>query len=828
MIVTISCIFTIIPITFIIPQKFEMKTKLYILGNIYLLISSLFIAQQTMASPAEKAILKGQVTDATTHQPLAGASIYIHEAKTGAISNEKGYFITPYVPEGKYLVEISFQGYQSIIETIEIKNTTEKNVALQLTYAEHENVTVTGVTSAVKTRQSIQPISIVKKADLLKQSANNLMEGLSAIVPGLQVLTTGPAIAKPVIRGLGYNRLVVVNDGVRQEGQQWGDEHGIEIDQFSVQRAEILKGPASLMYGSDAMAGVINLLSNIPVEQGTIKGNVSGSFTDNNRMKTMYAQLSANHKNGFNWNIYSSLKSAGNYKNKLDGYVLNSAMKENNFGGYVGVNKKWGYSHFTVSHFDQRLGIVEGARDVTSGHFLIYPESTLERVATDEELSSNQIFTPNQRVQHLKFTSDNNISIGKNRLNILLGYQQNKRREFGNPTHADEPDLYFKLSTFNYNIQLHTESNQGWKTTYGISGMQQQNENLAEEVIIPAYRQFDFGGFLLTRKTFFDRLTLSGGIRYDWRQLTTDPYEEAGILRFKELKQPFSNWSGSIGLSYEASASVVWKFNIARGFRAPTVAELTSNGAHEGTNRYEYGQSKLQSETSLQLDGGVDINTEHISLGVSLFYNSISNYIFYRKLLGVSGTDSLVDHNGSLISAFTFNQSPAHLYGTEIHFDIHPHPLDWLHFENNFSFVRGKFKDAIDGSNNIPFIPAARWTSELRGNFKSISKGIKNVYAKIVLDQTFAQQDIFSGYETETATPGYALLNAGIGGEVAQKNKTIFSWHIALNNLTDIAYQSHLSRLKYTDTNAANGRTGVFNMGRNIMFRINIPLSGNL
>jgi len=781
-----------------------------------------------MASPADKAILQGRVTDATTQQPLAGASIFIHEAKTGAVSNDKGYFVTPYVPEGKYLVEISFQGYQSIIETIEIKNKTERNFALQQTYAEHENVTVTGVASAVKTRQSIQPISIVKKAELLKQSSTNLMEGLAAVVPGLQVLTTGPAIAKPVIRGLGYNRLVVVNDGIRQEGQQWGDEHGIEIDQFSVQKAEILKGPASLMYGSDAMGGVINILSNVPVEQGTIKGNVSGSFTDNNRMKTLYAQLSANHLNGFNWNIYSSLKNAGNYQNKFDGYVLNSAMKENNFGGYIGVNKKWGYSHLIINNFDQRLGIIEGARDAATGHFLIFPESTLERVATDEELKSNQIFTPKQRVQHLKFISDNNISVGKSRLNILLGYQQNKRREFGNPIHADEPDLYFKLSTFNYNIQLHREWNNGWKTTYGISGMHQQNENLAEEVIIPAYSQFDWGGFLLTRKTFNNQLTVSGGIRYDWRHVSTDPYEEAGVLRFKELKQPFSNWSGSVGLSYEASESVVWKFNIARGFRATTVAELNSNGAHEGTNRYEYGQSKLQSETSLQLDGGVDLNTEHISLGVSLFYNSIANYIFYRKLLGISGTDSLVDHNGSTIPAFTFSQSPAYLYGTEIHFDIHPHPLDWLHFENNLSFVRGKFKDNIDGSNNIPFIPAGRWTSELRGNFKSISKGLKNLYAKIVLDQTFAQRSIFTGYETETTTPGYTLINAGIGGEVVQKNKIVLSWNLAINNLTDVAYQSHLSRLKYTDTNSINGRMGVFNMGRNIMFRINIPISGKL
>ena len=133
----------------------------------------LLLLQSAMAANADKAILKGKVTDALTHQPLAGASIYIHEAKTGTVTNEQGLFVTPFVPAGKYLVEISFQGYQSIIETIEIKNTTERIFQMQLTYAEHENVTVTGVASAVKTRQAIQPISIIKKADLLKQSSTN-------------------------------------------------------------------------------------------------------------------------------------------------------------------------------------------------------------------------------------------------------------------------------------------------------------------------------------------------------------------------------------------------------------------------------------------------------------------------------------------------------------------------------------------------------------------------------------------------------------------------------------------------------------------------------
>jgi iron complex outermembrane receptor protein len=258
------------------------------------------------------------------------------------------------------------------------------------------------------------------------------------------------------------------------------------------------------------------------------------------------------------------------------------------------------------------------------------------------------------------------------------------------------------------------------------------------------------------------------------------------------------------------------------------VAELSSNGAHEGTNRYEYGNVHLQSETSLQFDAGIEVNTAHISLNVTTFYNDINHFIFYRKLAAKAGGDSLVNVNGDMITAFKFSQSNAMLYGAEINFDIHPHPLDWLHFENSFSYVRGQFAESFEGSSNIPFIPAARLLSELRGNFKSLSKIFKNYYAKIELDNTFSQNSIFTAYHTETATNGYALLNAGMGGDVQHNGKTLCSIYISANNLTDVAYQNHMSRLKYTDVNHITGRQGVFNIGRNFALKVNVPLSFKL
>jgi len=266
-------------------------------------------------------------------------------------------------------------------------------------------------------------------------------------------LQTGPGISKPVIRGLGYNRVVVVNDGVRQEGQQWGDEHGIEIDEASINKVEILKGPASLIYGSDAMAGVINFISNVPVANGTVKGNVFSNWQSNNGLFSLNGNIAGN-KNGFNWNTYVSGKSAGSYKNKYDGLVLNSGFNELNFGGYAGFNKSWGYSHPVFSRFNQKMGLIEGERDNATGNFLLYTDSPSEHIATNDELASRNLFVPRQHIIHTKIVSDNSFTAGKNRLKLNFGFQNNQRMEFGNPEDEKETELYFNLNTINYNQQL--------------------------------------------------------------------------------------------------------------------------------------------------------------------------------------------------------------------------------------------------------------------------------------------------------------------------------------------------------------------------------------
>ena len=683
--------------------------------------------------------------------------------------------------------------------------------------------------SASKVRQSVQPVSIVKRTDLLHTSSLNVIDALGKLVPGVSSISTGPAISKPVIRGLGYNRVVTVHDGVRQEGQQWGDEHGIEIDEYSIQKVEVLKGPASLFYGSDAMAGVVHFITNVPVEEGTIKANLLGTFIDNNGLYGGSGNVAGHLKNGFNWNVYGTSKSAADYSNKYDGKVFNSRFFEKNFGGYIGINKSWGYSHLLISNFNQKLGMVEGNRDTVTGAFLVYGETPDKHTATTDELHSRTLFNPYQHITHFKIASDNNFSLGKDRLSVNIGYQRNQRRELGDHDHPYTPVLHFDLQTVNYNIQYNLAEKTGWKTSFGATGMYQQNRNLAKEALIPEYNQFDGGAFVYSKKTFNDKLTVSGGLRTDIRQVTGKQYMQGNVVKFSPFDKTFGNISGSAGLSYDVSEAVTFKVNLARGFRAPSVSELSSNGAHEGTSRYEYGDNNLKTETSFQADAGMEVNTQHVSLILNAFYNNIRNYIFYSKLEAKAGGDSLVNAGGTNMTAFQFRQSSATLVGFEVRLDLHPHPLDWLHFENSFSYVAGHFNESFEGSNKLPFIPSPRLESELRADFKKAGKGLKNLYFKVEADIVGAQNRVFTAYNTETPTDGYTLFNIGTGIDVTdRKGKTLFGINLSLNNIADVAYQNNLSRLKYTDINAVTDRMGVFNMGRNLSLKVNVPLEFKL
>ncbi len=769
-----------------------------------------------------KVNFSGTITDAKTNAPIPGVSVYLADVKSGAITNAAGYFEINGLAIGIHLVEISHVGYTTVVDNINLANDTKKEYVLFESVVENNAVIITGVSGATQLKKVPFQVSVLRKQDLTQTASTNIIEAL-AKRPGVSSMSTGPAISKPVIRGLGYNRVLTINDGVRQEGQQWGDEHGIEIDESSVNKVEILKGPASLIYGSDAMAGVINIITNVPVENNTVKGNVFTNYQTNNRARTLNANLAGNIE-GINWNVYGSSVAAADYQNKFDGRVFNSKFDQHNFGGYGGYNGSWGFSHLLFSSFNLKAGLVEGERDA-QGYFIKPVAGGGESRATESDFNSTHAGIPYQNIQHNKIAFDNSFQIGKNRLTINVGYQKNKRKEFGDIDLPQETSLYFDLSTITYTTQFHWKEIEGWSTSVGVNGMQQKNSNKGLEQLIPDYRLFDLGTYFFTKKTI-QKLSFSGGIRYDNRILEADNLLDGINTKGIGFNKNFGNFSGSIGLAAELSSRVIVKLNVARGFRAPSISELASNGAHEGTIRYEYGNVNLKSETSTQIDASADFNTEHISIGVAAYHNSFNNFIFYRKLQAIQGGDSLMEVDGKMLTAFKFDQRKANLYGLEASIDIHPHPLDWLHIQNVFSLVAGRLNEAISNSKSLPFIPAPHLTTECKIDFKKLKKAICNFYVKLELDNTFAQNNIFSAYNTETATAAYSLLNSALGADfVSKKGVTLFSLNIVGSNLGDVTYQNHLSRLKYTSENLATGRMGVFNMGRNFSIKLNIPLS---
>lgn len=784
-----------------------------------------FISMLTFANNTIKNLkgsFSGVVTDASTGKPLSNVSVYISDSKTGTTTNAKGEYNLSNISEGVHLVEYSHIGFGTHAEQILIKGDTKKDIALVEAIVENNAVVITGVSRASQLRKMPFQVSVLRKEELQQSAATNIIDAITRKA-GVSSIATGPAISKPVIRGLGYNRVLTLNDGVRQEGQQWGDEHGIEIDETSVNKIEILKGPASLVYGSDAMAGVINIITNVPVALNKIKSNIGTNYQTNNKLKSLYGNVAGNI-NGFNWNLYGSTKAVADYKNKYDDYVYNSKFKEKNIGGYVGYNGKWGFSHLIISNFNLKAGLIEGARD-SLGHFLKVIPGGADAEATTDDFKSTKPNFPYQHIKHFKIATDNNINIGNNKLALNIGYQRNQRQEYGDIDNPTQQALYFDLATTTYAAQFHVKETNGWKPSIGINGMNQTNTNRGLEQLIPNYNLSDIGVFLFAAKEY-KKITFSGGARFDIRNITAkDLLDDVGTVKGNAFAKNYNNISGSAGVAYQATKSVNVKINIAKAFRAPSIPELASNGTHEGTIRYEYGDINLKSEISTQADASLEINNEHFSLNLAGFANNFNNFIFYRKLESTLGGDSLVNVGGDFITAFKFEQKKAMLTGAEITFDLHPHPVHWLHFQNTFSYVSGLLKNAVEGTRNLPFIPAPKLLTELRADFKKLNKYFTNTYAKIELDNTFVQNKAFTAYQTETATNGYSLINIGVGANiVSAKGNTIFTINLSANNIGNVAYQNHLSRLKYAEQNMATGRNGVFNMGRNFSIKVNVPL----
>lgn len=757
--------------------------------NIYIIL--LLIYFSSLASAPDKTFLTGRVTDKASGEPLAGATVYISDLKTGAVTDTAGIYRIENLPKAKFIIQVRSLGYATLTGMIDLAEVTEKNFEMLVAAIEGAEVVITG--SAFTTDNARNSISVVPidKIQLLSIASDNIISTL-AKTPGVSQITTGNEISKPVIRGLGYNRIVVVNEGVRQEGQQWGDEHGIEIDQFAADHIEILKGPSSLLYGSDALGGVINILEPLPAPLGKIRGEISSHFSVNNQLTANSLMFEGNQK-GFVWRTRGTYKNSASYQTPVE-HVYNSAFNELNGQAMVGLNKSWGYSHFHFSRWDAKMGLVEGERDSATGKYI----DAEENIVSDVDLKSRNLFLPNQSIQHTKATTVNNFIIGKSQLRFNIGWQQNDRREFEDS--ENKPGLFFHLNSITYDAKYFFPEKNNFEVVIGTGGTEQENENKGEEFLVPDYDLIDAGGFVSVKKSW-DKTTFNAGARFDSRNVKGKELVEDDILLFTKFNSTFSAITGSLGATHRLNTVFNFKANIGRGFRTPNIAELSANGVHEGTFRYEIGNPKLKPETSLQFDLAVVAEGKKWNVEIDGFYNLIDNFIYYRNT-----PDETADVDREQFPVYRYVQGNSALYGFEFISDIHL--INNLHFENNVSFVKGTNDETHIP---LPFIPAAKIENELKYEFiTDKSSRLQNFYIKAAIEN-YLKQSRFDIFETETA--GYMLVNAGIGtGIKLGKQPAIF--FINFNNITNKKYFDHLSRLK---------DAGIFNMGRNITFGLNVP-----
>lgn len=723
-------------------------------------ILALILGMSAMVQAQNK--ISGTVTD-TQNLPIPNVSVYAPEIHKNTITDAKGYYEINGIPSGNLKISFSFLGFISQNKSVLInEKETILNLILEETHFEMDEVIVSTAFSKLQS-QNVMKIERETVASLKQKGTTTLIEGL-ATISGVSQVSTGTSIGKPVIRGLTGNRVLVYSQGVRIENQQFGDEHGLGLNSSGVENVEVIKGPASLLYGSDAMGGVLYFNPEKFANSNTFKGDLSQRLFSNTLGSSSSLGLKTSTDN-WKFLVRGTYDTHSDYKTGENERVTNTRFNEKDFKTAVGYSNSKFSSVLRYNYNDLDLGIPEDGIGVQS--------------------ESKTTLFPKQGVSNHLLSLNNTVFFTNSKLEANLGYIANDRSEFEDSNVAS---LRMKLKTFNYDVKYHLPAYGNLETIIGMQGMHQTNANFGEEYLIPNATTNDIGFFGTTNYQWKSNV-IQAGLRYDNRKISS---EAEGILgeegSFVSLDKSFDSFNASLGYKTDLAKNLTTRINVASGFRAPNLAELTSNGVHEGTNRYEIGNANLKTEQNVQTDVNLEYNNTHFEFFVNGFYNHINNYIY------TSPTGEIRDNN----DVFEYIQNNAKLYGGEIGLHFHPHPLDWLHLESSFETVTGK----KDNGDYLPLIPANNWNNTIRTEFK-IKNWVEKGFATFNVSKTFNQKNI-GGFET--SSNGYTLVNLGVGGTIPF-GKNELDLNLNANNLFNEKYISHLSRLK-TD--------GINNIGRNI------------
>ena len=656
------------------------------------------------------------------------------------------------------------------------------------------SVTVTGKAKRDFQMKSSQSGVQVDHDYLESNFSGSLMQTLQGI-PGVKAMSIGSGQSKPTIRGLGFNRMAVTEDGVKHEGQQWGDDHGLEIDQFSIDRAEVIKGPAALLYGSDAIGGVLNLYTNhIPTRP--LEGAVQVFGRSNNEQLGVSAKIGGKHDRFF-YRANLTLIDYADYKVPTDSIQYYSywiRLKDQRLRNTAGLERDGsvmlGYAGYNF-HTDVRISESYSK----SGFFANAHGLEVRLSEIDYDSSRRDIDLPHQSVNHLKVLSHTTWRNEQWSLEANLAYQNNLRKEQSEPmSHgympkpADSMERRFNKSTYTASIGMRYTPDERHTVSTGASAEYQHNRRAGWGFIIPDFETLSMGVFAMDRYRISEQFIVNAGIRYDHAHTHIHSYQDwyktpvGGDSVFKQrseaISRNFNSLTWSTGVNYNAGPWVL-KANIGKSFRIPIPKELGADGINYHIFRYEKGNTELDPEQSYQLDAGILWSGERLSVQLDPYVNYFPNYIYLNP------TSDYVEG----LQMYNYRQARVLRYGLEAQLTY----AITRHWEAE---LKGEYlyAEQLSGEKKgytLPFSTPWSVDAGMKYSFDWKGEGFASLNAHIV----GAQNEIVP---PEKPTDGYWTLNASAGKHFAY-GKTIVKVALHADNLLNKRYYDHTSYYRLID-----------------------------
>lgn len=775
-----------------------------------------FFGWMTLAAQAQTGFtLSGKLINPADKTPLEDAHIYLHELETGAVTDAQGRFEIKNLKPGSYHLHLTMLGYKPRMLDVELNADTDLgNVELEATGSELKRIEIEDSRFRTTRQEISQSITVIDR-EFIEKNPGSSFAGILSKVPGVQAVTTSTGIAKPLIRGLGFNRVAVAEYGLKQEGQQWGADHGLEIDQFNVDRVEVIKGPGSLLYGSDAISGIVNIRPALVSKPDRLQAGTLFTYRSNNQLFGYSAHVGLNKK-GVLFKARFSGQDYGDYKVPADNFTYNSfilpienrtlkntAGRERNASLTLGVMRNWGFTTLTATYYDLKAGFFPGAHGIPK----------VNDLGMDE--SSRNVDLPSQRVRHLKIISNSNIKIGKHWLEADLGYQYNDRNEYSSPhTHGMAPvpqgntELSLGLQTLSGNIKFHHVISRKLKGIYGVNGQYRHNKAAGYSFLIPDFTESGIGAYGFLKYEVKPTQVFSAGIRYDYAHIRANAHYQTlyangvsqGLQRVSpDVDRNFGNVSGAVGFSWIPKEHLNIKVNLGSSYRLPSAVELTANGIHHGSLRHEKGDSSLRSERGIQFDFGITWESKKVDLTVSPFFNYFFGFIF----LDPTAQFSPLPEAGLL---WQYNQADGLHTGAEFLLDYHP--LKGLHLNTGAQFV---YTYNLENGYHFPLIPPAGGHAEIEYEYDIPGKTVGDTYLGV--ETRWAAPQLLTA-RNELSTPGYGILNLNLGSELHLGNQAL-KLRFSVQNLLNTKYYNHLSTWR---------QLGLPEPGRNFVLSVIIPL----